>query len=147
MRILLIFLLLSTNVHSYERRLLHPENEAWVAKIDRDIEGIEHGLRIGRRKEALEELLSARRQDLQELPSFLLAKQQRISFLEQENTRLKEQLEQVGYEVACRLRLFGMDFLGLGHTEELARIRALVSCSNQYDLNLECKRARIQCVD
>lgn len=141
----LILVLLFVDAKAIERRQLLPEFEEWLVRIEHDLEVIDHGLRIGRRKEALEAVAERREQDLRSLPSFFLTWQNQVRDLKIENDRLRELLSRNNVDYLCTLRIFGREYLGIGVNEELARSRALLSCSEDYDLNLQCKRGRMEC--
>jgi hypothetical protein len=143
--ILTFLIFLSLGANALERRQLNPEFQELMILIERDITLIEEGLKLGSRKEALEQLLEYRQRDLKSYPSLLLPWQKKVEQLSLENLELKAHLENLGEEVVCRVRLFGHEFLGLGTNESSARARAILLCSETYDYLLECSKARVLC--
>jgi hypothetical protein len=144
-KIILLLFFASSSLFAFERRLLHPEFEGLMKLIENDLSVIEEGLKLGRRKEALEALYESRRQDLRTMPPLLLSWQRQVEALKRENQDLKNQLQNYGEETVCRVRLFGHEFIGLGANKSSASARAILLCAETYDYLLECSRARVVC--
>lgn len=50
-----------------------------------------------------------------------------------------------GRQYICSLTLFRRTYIGLSESEDVAKNQALLSCAEDYDLNLQCRRGSMNC--
>jgi hypothetical protein len=143
--LLLSMLIFSSSTQSFERRQLISPWAEIVEEVEKDVQLIEDGLKLGSRKETLEALLIKRNRDLSTYPTLFLTQQTALIDTQEKIIELEERLAQLGEEYACRIRLFGQEFFGVSRSEEIARTKALISCGDIFDMQLQCLKARLEC--
>lgn len=142
---LLSMLIFSSSTQSFERRQLISPWAEIVEQVEKDVQLIEDGLKLGSRKETLEAQLVRRNRDLSTYPKLFLTQQTALQEAQLYIAELEERLTQLGEEYACRIRLFGQEFFGVSRSKEIARTKALVACGDVFDMQLQCLKARLEC--
>lgn len=111
-----------------------------LVKADRKI--IKEGLAFGKRKAALTKLLKRNKVIVEALRDI-----EEESYIKEEKiAELKQQVESSKEKFFCSLELFRFEFIGVSSNKEIAKKKALIKCSEKFNLTLQCRGGTFSCI-